>query len=475
LRKWMLFSLVSFSIVSLAGCQSAKIAPMSEITASPTPIPVKAIQNTKIDWVDFLKLNGVSYTASFHGVLTDSTKLGKVIGKVGFQVSDNVHDPQYVTKDGDAAFLAQGTDIHAIDGYPDHEIVAVADNHAIGGFKLYIADDKRKTVEITFEEAVKHEIVEVGLYPSKGNVKPMIELKDGSQLFLISMFQRTVQEKSIDVKLGENLIDYSFVIDSGKAIGYADTIYKDGNNYYWNHNEVKQLQNAFGYYFAKERDVVFTIQGMDFALPNHMDTVNTGERIKRGGSMDNITLLGVDGVTERSLFTQNLIDQIWKKAKEINPSDGEAKAILYMADRAMPVSGGRLIAYTTNKDTIVKRKNGSFSVNLIGLDGTGDRMIMDGSKYGGYITLLDSVGDKIVAEGGDRSLLEINITTGEVRHFAINAMPKALSVDGKYVLSRKMVDNANVGTELAAFDLNKGTSIELGAMPENFIFEQGIK
>jgi hypothetical protein len=469
----LVYVLLSISLLTLVGCRSTNMIETSGNTTTPTPIVVTAIQ--KIDWVDFLKLNGVSYTGLRQGVLTDGSKLGQEIGSITFHVADIVHDPHYVINDGDAAFLPIGTVVRAIDGYPEHEIVAVEDAGTIGGYKLYVADDKKRNLQLTFEKAVQHEIIKVAIYSTKGNRKPIVELKDGSQMFLINLLQRAAQEKKPDLKLGENPQYYSFVIDSGTAIGYSDTIYKDGNNYYWNHPDLKQLQNAFAYYLANERDVVFTIQGMTFPLPNHADTVATGERIKRNGAIDNITLIGVDGVTERILFAQETIDQLRKKAREINPSDGEDKASLFIAASAMPVNGGQLIAYATNKDTIVKRKNGAFNVNLIHLDGTGDRMIVDGTKYGGSITLLDSVGDRLVAAGQDHSLLDINIATGAVRRFPINGMSNALSVDGRYVLYQKMAGDSLVGTELAAFDLEKGTSIELGTMPKNYVFAQGIK
>lgn len=467
--------LLSLLLVTLVGCRSTNTIQVGKITATPILSPTTTVQNTEIDWVDFLKLNGVSYTGSQHEVLTDSSKLGEEIGSIAFQVANHVHDPHYVTKDGDAAFLAKGTVVRAIEGYPNHEIVAVQDASNIGGYKLYIANDKRNQLELTFKQAVENKIVKVALYSSNGIGKPIVELKDGSQIFIISMLQQTAKEETADVKLGANPVYYRFVVESGMAVSFSDNIYKVGNNYYWNYPNMKQLSGAFAYYFANERDVVFTIQGIDFPLPNHADTLATGERIKRNGDSNNITLIGVDGMTERTLFSQESIDQLWKKAREVNPSEGEDKPLLYMADRAMPVNNGQLIAYVTNKDTIVKRKNGGYNVNLIHLDGKGDRMIVDGSKYGGLVLLLDSVGDRIVAEGGDYSLLDINISTGKVRHFPIHGILDALSVDGKYVLYRKMLNDSLVGREIVAFDLDTTKIIELGIMPENYIFAQGIK
>jgi hypothetical protein len=480
-KKTILFAILATFLLT-AGCgdspaTSPDASQTTNQTSSQTTSPPDG-QETKtiIDWVDFLKLNGISYTHSWQAALTDPRKLGEEIGKVDFQVADHVNDVHYIVKDGDAAFLTIGTVVYAIKGFPNHEIVAVQDVHTIGGYKLYIEDINKNKLGLTFEEAVRNKIMKVGFYPMDGGGKPVVELEHGSQAFLVDLLQRAAQEQTVDIQRDvTNPVYYNFVMDTGTAVGYVDTIYRSHNKYYWNHPEVKELPSAIAYYFANERDVVFTIQGIGFPLPNHTDTVATGERIKRDGSINNITLISDDGVTVRSLFTQETIDQLWKKAKVINPSDGENKVYLYMADRAMPVSNGQLIAYVTNKDTVVKRGDGAFNVKLINLDGTGDRTIVDGSKYGGNVKLLDSFGDRIVAEGADSSLLDINISTGKIRHFPINGMIEALSKDGRYVLYRKMVSDSQVGLEIAAFDLDTTKNIELGNIPKNYVFSQGVK
>ncbi|MDQ0897653.1 MULTISPECIES: hypothetical protein [unclassified Paenibacillus] len=473
-RTTALFTILAIFLLT-AGCENipATGSATSQITSPPTEQENKTI----IDWVDFLKLNGISYTYSWQAALTDPSMLGDEISKIAFQVADNVNDVHYATKDGDAAFLPIGTVVYAIKDYPNGEIVAVQDFHAIGGYKLYVEEDKKNKLGLTFEEAVQNKIIKAAFYPMGGEETPILELKNGSQTFLMDLLHRAAQEPTVDINQEvANSVYYSFVMDTGAAIGYVDRIYRNGNKYYWNHPEAKELPSAFSYYFANERDVVFTIQGMGFPLPNHTDTVATGERIKRDSGINNITLIADDRVTERSLFTQETIVQLWGKAKEINPSDGENKVYLYMADRAMPVSNGQLIAYVTNKDTVVKRGNeGAFNVKLIHLDGTGDRTIVEGAKYGRNVILLDSVGDRIIAEGGEHSLLDINISNGKIRHFPINGMLDALSKDGRYVLYRKMASESQVGTEIAVFDLDTEKSIDLGSIPKNYVFSQGVK
>ncbi|HEY3369089.1 MAG TPA: hypothetical protein VGK74_28870 [Symbiobacteriaceae bacterium] len=72
-----------------------------------------------IDWMDFVRLDGITYVANHldQGRPLTLADLGPHYGTVRFRVSDNVSDPEYRVKDGDAAFLAPGTKLHAVNGY----------------------------------------------------------------------------------------------------------------------------------------------------------------------------------------------------------------------------------------------------------------------------------------------------------------------------------------------------------------------
>ncbi|MBO9607512.1 MAG: hypothetical protein J7639_16240 [Paenibacillaceae bacterium] len=466
-----------------AGCAHKPIADPATASEPSTPAASSPSAGTEtqtvIDWVDFLRLNGISYTHSWEVALTDPNKLGEAIGSVAFQVADHVTDTHYIIKDGDAAFLAAGTVVYALQDYPGREIVAVRDDQAIGGYKLYVADDERKNgLALTFEQTLQTKIARAALYPLDGAAnKPLVELTNGSQVYLADLLRRAAQGPNAAIpRESAPSVYYRLLLDTGATIGYVDTVYRSGNHYYWNHPEPKELPDAFAYYVANERDVVFTIRGMSFVLPNHTDTVATGERIKRDGDTNNIKLVAADGKSERSLFAQAAVERLWEQARKNHPSDGEDKVYLYIADRAIPVRGGEWIAYATNKDTVVLGGNsGAFDVKLIRPDGTGDQTLVEGAAYGGVVQLLDSAGDRIVAEGGDRSLLDINGASGSVKRFPVGGMLDALSVDGRYVLYRKMAGDALVGTELAAFDLETETTIELGQAPPNYVFAQRAK
>jgi hypothetical protein len=67
-----------------------------------------------IDWVDFIKINGTQYQVINSAIITDSSYIGKKVGEVAFKVADNVSNPKYQFKNGDAAFWEPGTEIFGI-------------------------------------------------------------------------------------------------------------------------------------------------------------------------------------------------------------------------------------------------------------------------------------------------------------------------------------------------------------------------
>jgi hypothetical protein len=96
-------------------------------------------QNVSIDWVNFIRFNGITYLAtSMHpqdGL--SASRLGPVFDTVKFKLDGNVHDPNYQMKDGDSAYLDAGTQVYTIKGYkPKFRLAA----HFAGHIQLYEVD-----------------------------------------------------------------------------------------------------------------------------------------------------------------------------------------------------------------------------------------------------------------------------------------------------------------------------------------------
>lgn len=74
-----------------------------------------------IDWVDFLKLDGIHYEPQALRGLGRTTISEEqhcaLHGVVEQHLADNITDPMYRSVDGDASFLPKGTKIYEIDGY----------------------------------------------------------------------------------------------------------------------------------------------------------------------------------------------------------------------------------------------------------------------------------------------------------------------------------------------------------------------
>ncbi len=82
-------------------------------------VPESTTTTTIIDWVDFIRFQGITYLAVYSrvGRRLQESDLGPVFAAVRFKLSGNVNDPSYRSKDGDAAFLDPGTPVYAVQGY----------------------------------------------------------------------------------------------------------------------------------------------------------------------------------------------------------------------------------------------------------------------------------------------------------------------------------------------------------------------
>jgi hypothetical protein len=94
-----------------------------------------------IDWVDVVQFGGIRYLAKINpsGRAPTDADVGPVFATVRFKVADNVHDPGYRLKDGDATFLDVGTPVYSVSGYaPTFRLVARS--HLDGRLLFYEAD-----------------------------------------------------------------------------------------------------------------------------------------------------------------------------------------------------------------------------------------------------------------------------------------------------------------------------------------------
>ena len=92
----------------------------------------------QIDYIDFVKLGGITYQAAWTSPVRplQAADLGPAYGKVKVKLEGS-QDPSHQLQDGDAAFLALGTQLYRVNGYlPRFRLAATRD----GRLTLYEAD-----------------------------------------------------------------------------------------------------------------------------------------------------------------------------------------------------------------------------------------------------------------------------------------------------------------------------------------------
>lgn len=209
MRKWWLFIWVAFI---LTGCRS-------------TPFDI----HTVIDWVDFIKWDGKEYNGIHSAVLTNESYVGEKIGEVRFRVADNVTNPNYKTKNGDAAFHEKGTEILAIKEHP--YLIAIASDESINGYRLYYSNDdleyqwhfkdmplnQVQTIQIYQENALLSE------WSSESDVKRFLGLLENSEPN--SAFQPNTDK-------GDPAY-YDMIFYTNGPISYRFNLQYDGTTYFW--------------------------------------------------------------------------------------------------------------------------------------------------------------------------------------------------------------------------------------------------
>src|SRR5690606_10416658 len=82
------------------------------------PVPGLPQQHIEIEWVDFLHIQDEKYNRIYQLEVANELFIGNEIGEVTFKMADHVHNVNYHSKNGDAAYLEKGTKLYSIDHMP---------------------------------------------------------------------------------------------------------------------------------------------------------------------------------------------------------------------------------------------------------------------------------------------------------------------------------------------------------------------
>ena len=89
---------------------------------------------SEIDYVDCVYINNQFYFSGLNPLdrtPVESTLVDKKIGEVKFTLSDNVHSPYYINRNGDAAFLDIGTEIYSIKSQSNAVAIKIGEQYYI--------------------------------------------------------------------------------------------------------------------------------------------------------------------------------------------------------------------------------------------------------------------------------------------------------------------------------------------------------
>ncbi|GAB2700879.1 hypothetical protein ACFQWB_06380 [Paenibacillus thermoaerophilus] len=183
-----------------------------------------------IDWADFLKLDGRTYTGMWDIVVADPAMIGEPIGEVTFKLYGSKHqnNSRYRSKDGDAAFLPVGTRIYELKGYPDRSMVAVSYEAGMNGYKLYLAEGTAKPIELEPERVRSIQMyLNHNLAVWHGKHVKTIAAEDRGRF--IEMMAQGSEEAPIPIERAEN---YIVLYEMEGGIGILERIAKHEGRYH---------------------------------------------------------------------------------------------------------------------------------------------------------------------------------------------------------------------------------------------------
>ncbi|MEE6449167.1 hypothetical protein RAH41_01190 [Gottfriedia acidiceleris] len=186
-----------------------------------------------IDWVDFVRWNGVEYNGIQSGILSNEKFIDEKVGEVKFRVADHVTNPSYKIKDGDAAFHEKGTDIYSIKGNP--ELIALKDKTAINGYRIYYA---KGTIDYKwyFKDVPIEKVDLIEIYQSYStSMKKISEIKNKEKIvYFLAILKNSKEDSNFQPNNDHtDSIHYEIVLYTEQPIAYKYTIEFDGANYYW--------------------------------------------------------------------------------------------------------------------------------------------------------------------------------------------------------------------------------------------------
>jgi len=215
--------------------------------------PIKG--NAILDWVDFVKINHKTYNGLYDAVLTDPGAVlrDRVIGKVAFKVGDVVTNSDYRTKDGDAAFLAIGTELFEIQGYQDQSLIAAKDEQAIHGYRLYQVEGSGAR-SMKFKDLIMERVERIEIYTDNGSNRLLNQFQDGTDIQkFIDLLKAGSKTSTYEPKTTQSDPTYYQVVFNieNQVVAYKLWLAYDGKHYYFSPWDTHAVSAEIGQFIPK--------------------------------------------------------------------------------------------------------------------------------------------------------------------------------------------------------------------------------
>ncbi len=203
--------------------------------------------NSIIEWVDFIKWNGVTYDGIYTGTLSDTKYIGEKIGEVKFRVADNVSNPNYKIRNGDAAFHEKGTEIYTIKGYP--QLIAVKSPRDINGYRVYYSrDDTEFKWHFKDMPIEKVNRIEIFLAYTPNGSQKIVDINTGEEVKrFLEILSTSKETPTFQPNTGNSdPIYYEMVFYTDEPIAHKYDLQYDGNTYYWHPWDTSIISGEIG-------------------------------------------------------------------------------------------------------------------------------------------------------------------------------------------------------------------------------------
>lgn len=217
MKKWSILIFISILLL-LSGCRLSAFG-----------------GQVVIDWIDFIHIDGKEYYGIHSGVLADISFIGEKIGTVKFKVTDNVKNPSYKIKDGDAAFHEKGTEIFQIKDHP--HLIAVKDAQSVNGYRVYFSsDDIEYQWHFKDMSLEKVERIEVYKTDSPAGDQLISELTKSEEInsFLQLLVHSEENPNFQPNNASADPLFYEMIFYTNEPIAYKYYMQFDGETYFWN-------------------------------------------------------------------------------------------------------------------------------------------------------------------------------------------------------------------------------------------------